>query len=239
MRKFLAMLGAVSLLLTCVGCGMVNNGASESEIEKTPAEHPPIMQSPIARYFGSVHIDTDILVYDFQITQDPDPVIQITFKQYPKDTLFQTLSYQLEDDFMPVTVHDGLEIIDANNDGNDDFLFDLGIYGKLILKACLVYDPETKQYVFVKGFDELNNPTFVNGYFVTDSIPMEVPSTFDRYSLDGTTLCHVGRLAMFEYEPKSLYTEFEQVNGEWVTIKDMVPESDIDLAQWGIPSHPR
>lgn len=40
MRTFLAMLGAVPLLHTCVGCGMVNNGASESEIDETPAEHP-------------------------------------------------------------------------------------------------------------------------------------------------------------------------------------------------------
>lgn len=59
MGKFLAMLGTVSLLLTCVGCGMVNNGTSGSGIEETLTEHPPIMQSPIARYFGSVHIDAD------------------------------------------------------------------------------------------------------------------------------------------------------------------------------------
>lgn len=195
---------------------------------------PAITQAPISRYFGSNRTDTDLFIYDFQVIQGGIPEIQITFKNYLDDTIFQTLSYELREDFMPETVMDGIEIIDANGDGNDDFLFDLGVYGKMRIKACLVYDDEKKQYVFVKGFEDLNSPIFLNGYFLTTRMPMDITMTIERYLLEENMLCHVGSLSIFQDEAQTLYTESERVNGEWVKKKNMVTEKNIDLSNWGI-----
>lgn len=196
--------------------------------------NPSMTQEPIARYYGNCHAGTDMLIYDFQIIQDTAPVLQISFTNYLDDTDFQTLTYQLRDDFMPLTIRDGIEIMDINGDGSDDFLFDLGVYGKMRLKACLVYDPEVKQYVFVDGFEELNAPIFVNGYFITEPMPMDVPMTKEKYSVVGTALCHVGSLSIYENDTQTLYTEKRQENGVWVAEKEMTTEADIDLSSWGI-----
>lgn len=193
-------------------------------------------QEPIARYYGNCHAGTDMLIYDFQIIQDTAPVLQISFTNYLDDADFQTLTYQLRDDFMPPTVRDGIEIMDVNGDGSDDFLFDLGVYGKMRLKACLVYDHEAKQYVFVDGFEELNAPIFVNGCFITAPMPMDVPVTKEKYSVVGTELCHVGKLFIYENDTQTLYTEQRQENGVWMIEKEMVTESDIDLFEWGKPT---
>ena len=98
-----------------------------------------LIEEPISRYFGSNRIAAELLVYDIQVTQNDGSAIQITFKRYLDDTIFQTITYPLREDFMPKTVMDGMEIMDVNSDGVDDFLFDLGIYGQMRLKACLVY----------------------------------------------------------------------------------------------------
>ena len=178
------------------------------------------------------------LIYDFQVTQDTIPVIQITFKKNLDNSTFQTLSYQLPEDFDPVTITDGVEVIDMNKDGIDDFLFDLGVYGKISKKVCLVYNNEAQQYIFIDDFEELNSPAFLKeyGYFVTAPIPMDLPMTYDRYLLDGTILHHVGRLSISQSESNTLYTEYEQVNGEWITTKDMVNENDVELTKWGLSS---
>ena len=60
--------------------------------------------------------------------------------------------------------------------------------------------------------------------------------TYDRYLLDGTILHHVGRLSISQSESNTLYTEYEQVNGEWITTKDMVNENDVELTKWGLSS---
>ena len=144
--------------------------------------------------------------------------------------------YQLPEDFNPVTITNGVDVTDMNQDGIDDFLFDLGAYGKMNKKACLVYDNETQQYIFIEDFEELNSPIYLNGYgyFVTAPIPMDLPITYNRYSLDKTILNHVGKLSISPSESGTLYTEYEQVNGKWITTKDMVKENDIELTKWCI-----
>ncbi|WP_347280310.1 hypothetical protein [uncultured Phocaeicola sp.] len=228
---------------------------SYSNISSTPSSAPPIASSsitqevdlepsiaqiPLSRYYGGIGTGTDTgrLIYDFQVTQDTIPVIQITFKKNLDNSTFQTLSYQLPEDFDPVTITDGVEVIDMNKDGIDDFLFDLGVYGKISKKVCLVYNNEAQQYIFIDDFEELNSPAFLKeyGYFVTAPIPMDLPMTYDRYLLDGTILHHVGRLSISQSESNTLYTEYEQVNGEWITTKDMVNENDVELTKWGLSS---
>lgn len=231
-----------AIVIACIICVVVSIYVATTmyrgerrESAVSPDLNTDLIEAPISRYFGSNSIDTDLLVYDIQVTRNGSPEIQITFKQYLEDTVFQTLSYPLREDFMPETVRDGLEVMDVNKDGIEDFLFDLGIYGKMRLKACMVYDHEAKKFVFVKDFEELNTPNFVNGYFVTAPMPMDVPRTFDRYLLDGPMLCHVGSLSISDSsESQIVYTESEQVNGKWIITKNMVTENDIDLSSWGL-----
>ena len=232
MKKGISLVLFLVMALAFIGCK--NSSGEDPTIKET--DSIAITQAPISRYFGSNRTDTDLFIYDFQIIQGDIPEIQITFKNYSDDTIFQTLSYELREDFMPETVMDGIEIIDANRDGNDDFLFDLGVYGKMRIKACLVYDDEKQQYVFIKDFENLNSPTFVNGYFLTEKIPMDTAMTIERYSLEENMLCHVGSLSIFQDEEQTLYTEFERVNGEWVKTKNMVTEKNIELSNWGISS---
>ena len=213
------------IIIICIVKTMCQVGSSETSL----------IEEPISRYFGSNRIAAELLVYDIQVTQNDGSAIQITFKRYLDDTIFQTITYPLREDFMPKTVMDGMEIMDVNSDGVDDFLFDLGIYGQMRLKACLVYNDETQQFVFVNDFEELNNPTFLNGYFVTEPMPMDAPRIFDKYLLDGIKLCHVGRLSITDYsDTQKFYTESEQVNGAWIITKDMVTENNIDLSSWGL-----
>ncbi len=209
---------------------------ASSSIKPRDNLEPNIAQFPLSRYYGGIRTDTNLLIYDFQVTQDTTPVIRISFKKHLDNTTFQTLSYQLPEDFEPVTITDGVEVIDMNKDGIDDFLFDLGAYGKMIKKACLVYDNEAQQYIFVEDFEKLNSPTFLEEYgcFVTAPIPMAIPISYNRYLLDGTILRHVGILSITQSESNALYTEYEQVNEEWVTTKDMVKENDVELTKWGL-----
>lgn len=238
MKKTTFYLISFLLCIFLSSCSHSNISSSPSSSSQEVGLDPSIAQIPLSRYYGGIGTGTDtgLLIYDFRVTQDTVPVIQITFKKYLDNSIFQTLSYQLPEDFDPATITDGVEVIDMNKDGIDDFLFDLGVYGKMIKKACLIYDNEVHQYTFIDGFEELNSPTFLKeyGYFVTAPIPMNIPITYGRYLLDGTVLHHVGKLSISQSESNTLYTEYEQVNGEWVTINDMVKENDIELTKWGL-----
>lgn len=218
-------------MTSCKDVKAVPNMTNHSE----PITQASEEEMPIARYVGSVSTDNDdLLIYDFQIRQENTPTMQITFRSLVDDAGCQTITYELSEDFNPETIRDGLEVLDVNGDGINDFLIDLGIAGHMSFKACLVYDKTSGQYVFVEGFDELNAPRVLEGYVVTSPIPMELPTTFYRYAIEGTELRLVGTLSLSQNESQSYYTESELVNGEWRTVKDMVTADNIDLNKWGL-----
>lgn len=234
MNKKTRIICSCLLTMNCLltACDNTEAAVGPATVDDTAMQMNTV-EIPSARYFGNISIDNGLLIYDFQIKQKPSPVIEILFNSIIDNVRLQTLTYELSEDFNPETITDGLEILDVNGDEIDDFLIDLGIYGHMSYKICLVYDEKSEEYVFVREFEKLNSPRFIEGYIVTSPIPMEIPITYNRYLIRGAKLEHTGTLLIFQNEMQTLYTEYELINGE-PNIVEEVEASEIDLSKWGI-----
>lgn len=233
-QKWTSLFCAALIILTAASCGDKSTTAKSSPDAGAQSTVTGIQQVPIARYYGKLKVGEFLYIYDCQLHQDPAPALQVTIKPYSGDDAAQTLSYALWPDFDPMTITDGLDVVDINEDGNDELFFDLGISGKLKTSMCVAYDGKSGQFQFVDGVDALNAPKVINGFLVSESLPMEVPPTFDKYALEQAELRHVGSLTVYENESQTLYSESKLVNGKMETALYKVAADKIDLTEWGL-----
>lgn len=153
---------------------------------------------------------------------------------YTLSTHNWTENFPLRDDFDPLTIDQGLEIQDVNQDGMDDILVELGLYGKMNPRNCFVCT-EGSKFTQVDGFSDLFDPRWseTSHMMIESGIGGAADYWIRRYEIKGPELVLIERLR-WEYIDGGapLYTEERIVDGKTVIVHDAVPESKIDLEYW-------
>ena len=143
-------------------------------------------------------------------------------------------TFPLREDFEASTVTRGYEIQDVNQDGQEDILIELGLYGKCMPWACFVYS-EDSRYVAVPGFDELMIPHWSDkhGMVVEEWNNGSTQYAINRYRVIGNDLILTESL-FWEYTDGNMsgYTIKKRVDGEMKVIRDKIKESEINLDDW-------
>ncbi|WP_041703344.1 XAC2610-related protein [Lachnoclostridium phytofermentans] len=206
----------------------------ENEFESSPG----IVEGDlvISLYYGNIDTVDGKVLYKIATKQMGEDryVIDLEFYDNNSKELTQQLSYTLRDDFMPETVHNPLETADVNNDGSYDIIIDLGIYGKIKLALCYIYDPNQKGYIQLTGFDELMTPHYNAGYIYEELRGEFNEYGRNKYRVDGTKLVLVASLhATYGGSPNPIYTEKVLIDGKMVTTKKNVSAKEIDIKEWG------
>lgn len=190
----------------------------------------------ISRYYGRISAANGLVVYDISTKQLGEYQYAMDLRFYDDDSIkqIQQLSYTLREDFMPETIQFPIHIDDINKDGNDDFILDLGIYGKIKLALCYVFDSDQKGYVNLIGFDELMTPRYEKGYIYEHRTNDPTEYVKNKYQVNGNELILVASLyANYGGSKSPVYSEKVLIDGEMVIIKEDVPAKEIDVEEWG------
>jgi|GEM_PF-1321793 len=221
-KEAVAFMLALAFMLTNCAAAFGVSGAAEDDFI-------------ISRYYGSTYTVDGKVLYDIAIKQlgENQYVIDLQFYDYDSKKQIQQLSYALRDDFMPETVHNPIQIYDVNIDGSYDIIIDLGIYGKIRLALCYIYDSDKKGYVKLAGFDELMTPSYKQGYVFEEWRGDATEYGINKYGVYGNEMVLVASL-YWKYggNPNPAYTEKILIDGEMVTVKENVPEEEIDFREW-------
>lgn len=143
-------------------------------------------------------------------------------------------SFPLREDFDVSTVAQGYDIQDVNQDGHDDLLIELGLYGKCKPWDCLVYS-ESLGYVEVIGYNELMIPHWSSesGMVVEEWNNGSTQYAINRYRILDSDLV-LAECLTWEYIDGEIsgYTISKRINGEMMVIADSVKDSEIELDYW-------
>ena len=194
----------------------------------------------ISRYYGYI----DGHVYDIRTKQAYDDdgmlgsVIDLRFYQYygsgiGTSSLSQQILYQCKHSIYYDTIHDGFQLADVNGDGYDDIILDLGMQGRRYAAVCFVYVPSEDCFAMLEGYDELSNPEYVKEQGLLYESWYENWGSYreegiNKYSVDGTEMRLTASLSILNQSGTDCYTEKRLVDGEMVTVKENVRESEID-----------
>lgn len=208
-------------------------GESESEGSERAVEDDLI----ISRYHGGIETEDGLILYDITTKQlvEYQYIMDLQFYDYGSKKLIQQLIYTLRNDFMSDTVRKGFQVVDINNDGNDDIIIDLGIYGKFRFAVCYVYDPDQKGYYQLIGFDDLMSPEYVidQGIIFEEWRGDATEYGLNKYFVNGNEMVLVASLYLKYGTPTSpICTEKILINGEMVIVKENVPLEEIDSNEW-------
>jgi len=203
-------------------------------------EAPVEEDAELARFTGQVYVENRAEEFDltYYTRSDKPGQYYLVLK-----VLGEAITYDLRDNCMPETIS-GFETVDVDADRNEDIIIDLGIYGKVRLAMCYLYDRETQKYVPLEGFDGLEQGQYnkilgcvmEERHFLNEYVR-------NKYTVKDKKLLLTGSL--YWAYPESVppgeiggprYTEKALRDGEMVVIKDNVPESEIDLSQWDMSS---
>ena len=146
----------------------------------------------------------------------------------------KTQNFPLRDDFDVSTIAQGYEIQDVNQDGQNDLLIEIGLYGKCRPWSCLVYSKDLG-YIEVSGFDELMIPHWSseNNMVVEEWTNGSTQYAINRYWIIGSELVLAESLTWEYIDGKvSGYTVRKKVDEEMIIIMNMVNESEIDFDYW-------
>lgn len=222
MKKNIA-IGIAFVLLLC-GCTQRQaiNIETTSSIEVTYPEC-------IAVFHGTITIN-----------EEPEPLDLYYYKESNQNyscklaVAGQSKTIPLRDDFMLSTITRGFEIQDVNQDGKDDILIELGIYGKARSVACFV-DITGGGFVEVTDFRKLFIPHWssASGMVVDEWMADEGEFGIDHYVIEVDKLILAESL-VWEYKNGNapVYTESRNIDGEMIVIQDCVSESKLDLDYW-------
>lgn len=207
-----------------------------------PEESPQIY----ARYQGSLNVAGSgglryiidfIQLEDFDKFPSEFPII-LNIKIYDQyndqaEGLPQTIRIPVEG--YCLNAPQGVVITDLNGDENDDFIVDLGVSttGRSTFSLFFVYDKEKNQYKLLDGFtdatfyeDEMRIYEYYRSNIVIEK---------NKYSVEGTHLVLqetlLGETSIYGTQ-QFAYTEKKLINGKMTTVKQYVPEDQIDLERW-------
>ncbi len=157
--------------------------------------------------------------------------MNFTFLDSESGETLQQLQYsKYRDDFMPGTLRDGCRIVDVNQDGNDDIMLDLGVYGWAQLYACFVYDSSGNKFVQVPEFEEHPFPEVINGkgIILFHGKDDAAAQWVEKYQVKGNRLSMLGRLTQTVGQSGIRYTEETMIAGALVKRKENVTAKEID-----------
>ncbi len=192
-------------------------------------------EEPVYQYSGNVSVagkqqKGNITVHKNQ-EADNDYIMDFTFTDSKSGEVLQQLQYKYPDDFMPGTIQEGSQILDINQDGNDDIMLDLGVYGWPQLYACFVYDASINGYVEVPEFDEHPFPEVLKeeGVVLFHGKDGATAYWVEKYRVEGNQLYLLGRLTKTLEQGQSawLYKEQAMVDGVMTMIKENVTAAEI------------
>jgi len=214
--------------------GVIKNDITNNKIHEYSNSGENIVV--ISRYYGSLRTENDMVSFRIDTKQlgAMDYVVDLLFYEYASEMQIQHIRYALRDDFMPETIKNGYQIIDVNNDGSDDIILHLGIYGKRRIAVCFIYDPEQQCYCQLSGYDELFIPTYSRSEGIVYEEWIDMPEyAINKYRVEGNDLILVASLYWtYNLPEKNRYTEKVLIYGEMITIKENVSEGDIDSSWW-------
>ncbi len=198
--------------------------------EVMPEGDDPIYQHTEMLSADDRQLECNILVHKNLEVED-GYLADITLIDTASGETIQQLQYnKYRDDFMPDTIQDGSQIIDVNQDGNDDVMLDLGVYGWAQLYACFVYDPFSRELLQVSEFEEHPFPEVLSDEGIVLFHGKDGATTYwvDRYRVEGNQLTLLGRLTQIMGQSVLRYTEEVMSDGILIKIKENVTEKEID-----------
>lgn len=221
--------GIVAALLLC---GCIQQKAPEIEIppavEKVPEETAEeVPMECIAEFHGTLTVN-----------QKSEPIDLYYYRGsenkywYALNVAGRSKTFPMHDDVMPASLG-GFEIYDVNQDGMDDILIGLGIYGKSRPMDCFL-STEASEFILMEDFSELFCPAWrPDSCTIVDSGGSGDAYWMRRYKISGTELVLLETLDwIYVNGGAPRYTQKKLVNGELVTVLDSVPESQVDLDRW-------
>lgn len=214
----------IAIMLFLCGCTQQKNIVVEtnSSIEETLPEC-------ILEFHGTIpvnEVSKPLALYYYQIGDNQ--------YSYEISVAGKAQSFQLREDFDVSTIVQGYDIQDVNQDGHDDLLIEIGLYGKCKSWDCLVYS-EGLGYVEVTGFHGLMIPHWSSesGMVVEEWNNASTQYAINRYRVIGSDLV-LAECLTWEYVDGELsgYTIRKRVDDEMMVIVDSVKESEIDFDYW-------
>lgn len=178
-----------------------------------------------------------IQVEDFRFPSEHPVILCIRiYNRYDDindDNLVQTIEMPI--DSYSLDAPQCVVLTDLNGDQNDDFIIDLGISttGRSSYSLFFVYDSETGQYKLLDGF--VNATFYEEEMLIYESNQNGSFHYFNKYSVEGISLILQESIwgdGYFYGTGEMAYTLKKRVDGELVTVKDCVPEDQIDFSSW-------
>ncbi len=191
-----------------------------------------------ARYHGNLNSQVyiiDIIQTDYYRTNN---ILRMRFYNAPyrhdNAELVQELCFLIEyGDFE--TIEDGLNVLDLNNDGYNDFNIALGIDAKNEIYLSFIYDTENKLYVYLGAFCY---PTFFpEEHLIYETSYATGNNVASKYKIAGTSaILWESVHEIYVNDIGYVYTYQKYIDNELVTILDKVSEEEfrtlVDISEW-------
>ncbi len=222
MKKFIAA-GIVIVLLLC-GCTQQQD--VEMQINSSTEDTLP---ECITEFHGTITAKEESKPLDLYYYEESK---QNYF--YELVVAGQAKRIPLRNDFIPSTVTHGFEIEDVNQDGINDIIVELGIYGKMKPADCFIGTADA-DFIQIAGFSELFGPVWMPASCtIMDSGRGGVGEYWmNRYEVSDAKLVLIESLSwVYTNGSSPKYTEKKVINGETVIVQDSVSESEIDMEHW-------
>lgn len=186
------------------------------------ARYQGTLRSPIISYcidLIQINESTDNLLLNIKILDG-----RYRFLKYGDSSITQNLFYYIDQPIEPDTSKEILKITDLNEDGYDDFLFDLGLTGKNNLYSiAFLYDTENEAYTLLGHF---TNPTYIpdKKLILEDSWNHgALPDAQKKYIISGSKAI----LSEVLYDLDGIFTYQKLVGNELVTVLENVTHEKI------------
>lgn len=148
--------------------------------------------------------------------------------------LTQRLDFPLSSAFDPDTRSYLWQAEDVDGDGSQDLLLDMGEYQDGPRAMCFLFDGEKNGYVPLAGFDRYIFLGFDReGGYVCSAMGSGSLQSFEKIRVVEGRMELMARVTInYGLPEEQRCSEYADVYGKWLPVKDRVPQSEINWDDW-------